>query len=115
MEKLVSEYIPVVAMMGPYWPFFTDVELLFRRFKEVGVSHVFSESFNTVGGNWTGVKRVLEENYPKILPEIEDIFFNKNKFFDYYSEAEKKINELSKKYKIPATVYFGLGHAAKFK
>ena len=36
-------------------------------------------------------------------------------FYKFYSEAEKKMEGLSKKYKIPITVYFGLGHAGKFK
>lgn len=52
-KKLAAEGVPVFVMMGPYWPFFTDPEALLAKFKEVNISRVFTESFNTVGGNWT--------------------------------------------------------------
>ncbi len=115
MKKLVSEGITVFAMMGPYWPIFTDAEALFREFKKVEVSHVFTESFNTTGGNWTGVEKVLKKHYPQLLLEIKQTLFDKKKFYKFYNKAENKIKLLSRKYKIPATIYFGLGHAAKFK
>lgn len=115
IEKLVSEGITAFAMMGPYWPIFTDAEKLFREFKKAGVSHVFTESFNTVGGNWTGVEIVLRKHYPQFLSEIRETLFNKKKFYEFYNDAENKIKQLSKKYRIPVTIYFGLGHAAKFK
>lgn len=115
MKKLSEERIKVFAMMGPYWPVFTEPEELFAKFKEAGVKHVYSESLNTVGGNYTGVAKALKANYPKLVPVFEEIFFNKEKFFEFYSEAQKKIESASKKYKTPATIYFGLGHAGKFK
>jgi len=114
-EKLVKNSITVFTMTGPYWPIFTDPEILFREFKKAGVSRVFTESFNTVGGNWTGVEDVLLKHYPKLLAKIKEILFDKNKFYEFYNEAENKIKRLAKEYKIPVTIYFGLGHAAKFK
>jgi DNA repair photolyase len=113
--KLSREGIAVFTMMGPYWPIFTDPEKLFAEFKKAGVKHVFSESMNTVGGNWVGVEKALSERYPKLLPEMRKIFFDKKKFFDFYNEAREKIEDASMKYNIPTTVYFGQGHAAKFK
>lgn len=115
MKKLNEQGIPVFAMVGPYWPFFTDAGLLFKELKRVGVKHIFSESFNTVGGNFTAVETVLKKYYPQYLKEIRQILFDKQKFHEFYSKAEEKIKELSKEYKIPITIYFGLGHAAKFK
>lgn len=115
MKILAKEGIPVFAMVGPYWPIFTDPEPLFKKFKEVGVSQIFTESFNTTGGNWLEVEEAIKQNYPKLLPGIKKILFNKDKFYEFYNEAEYKVKQLSKKYDIPITVYFGLGHAAKFK
>lgn len=115
MEQLTKERITVLAMMGPYWPVFTEPEALFKEFKGVGVKHVFTESFNTVGGNWTGVEKMLRKNYPKLLSEMRETLFNKKKFYDFYNKAQSKIKQLSNEYKIPVTIYFGLGHAAKFK
>ena len=115
MKELVSEGISVFAMMGPYWPIFTNTETLFKEFKKAGVSHIFTESFNTVGGNWTGVEKVLKKHYPQFLSDMQDTLFDRKKFYEFYNKAENKIQQLSKKYKIPATIYFGFGHAAKFK
>jgi len=115
MENLNKERITILAMMGPYWPVFTDPEVLFKEFKRVGVKHIFTESFNTVGGNWTGVEKVLKKHYPKLLPQIQETLFEKKNFYDFYNKAQSKIRQLSKECKIPVTIYFGLGHAAKFK
>ena len=114
-KKLISEGIPVIAMMGPFWPFFTDAEALFREFKKAGVSNVFTESFNTIGGNWTGVGKVLKDYYPQLLSEMQETLFNKSRFYEFYNQAENKVKRLSKKYKIAVTIFFGLGHAAKCK
>jgi len=115
MEKLTKEGITVLAMMGPYWPVFTDPEALFKEFKRVGVGHIFTESFNTIGGNWTGVEKVLKKHYSKLLPDIQETLFDRKKFYDFYNKAQDRIKQLSREYKIPVTIYFGLGHAAKFK
>ncbi|MDP2927005.1 MAG: radical SAM protein [bacterium] len=112
-QKLTRAGIKVFAMMGPYWPIFTDPEKLFKKFKKAGISRVFTESFNTIGGNWTGVEKVLKKYYPKLLPEFKETMFNPRKFFEFYNQAEKKIEELSKKYHLPVTIYFERGHAAK--
>ena len=111
MEKLVSEGIAVFAMMGPYYPIFTDPAALFREFKRVGVSQVFTESLNTSGGNWAGVEKILRKHYPETLPTMQGIFSDKKKFYEFYSEVEGKVKRLSEKYQIPATIYFGLRHA----
>ncbi len=115
MKKLTEEGISVFAMMGPYWPLFTDAESLFKEFKKVGVKHLFTESFNTVGGNWTNLQKVAQKSYPGEIAEIKRILFNKDNFYQFYNKAQNEVKHLSKKYKIPATIYFGLGHAGKFR
>jgi DNA repair photolyase len=114
-KELTKQGVNVLVMMGPYWPIFTDPEALFKEFKKVRVRHVFTESLNTIGGNWFGVEQVLKKNYPELLPKFKQTFFNKKGFYEFYGQAEKEINQLSRKYKIPVSIYFGLGHAAKFK
>lgn len=114
-KKLTKEGINAFAMMGPYWPIFTDPEALFKEYKEVGIRQVFTESFNTTGGNWTEVEEALKKKYPDLLSQIEGILFNKENFSDFYREQEIKVRALSKKYNLPVTIYFAQGHAAKFK
>jgi len=113
-KKLTDNGIRVYAMMGPYWPVFTEPDALFEKFKEAGISHVFTESFNTTGGNFTGVDEILRKHYPGLLSQIRETLFDKDKFNSFYKEAEKKVRGASRKYKIPVTIFFGLGHAAKF-
>lgn len=115
IRKLASAGITVFTMMGPLWPIFTDPEVLFSKFKEVGVSRVFAESFNTVGGNFVGVEKVLEEKYPQFLPQIKETLFDKEKFHEFYHQADKNLKRLSKKYNLPITSYFGSAHSGKFK
>lgn len=115
VKKLTDEGITVYAMIGPYWPVFTNAEELFKKFKEAGISHVFSESFNTVGGNFIDVENILKKHYPQYLEKVRQILFDKEKFCEFYNEAEKEMKKLSEKYKIPVTIFFGLGHAGKFK
>lgn len=112
MRKLVKEEVDVNAMIGPYWPIFTNIEKIMKEFKKIGVSHIFAESFNGIGGNWTGVEETLSKHFPKILPEIKDLFFDKNKFNDFYVSEKKKLEKLSTELNIPVTIYFATGHAA---
>ena len=111
IKKLSDEGIYVYAMMGPYLPYFTNPEKLFAKFKEVGVKQVFTESLNTIGGNWTGVEKVLKENYPKLLLSMKEILFDPGKFYEFYNLEKEKIEKLSKKYHLPVTIYFERGHA----
>ncbi len=114
IRRLTEEGISVFVMMGPYWPYFTKPDQMLPRFKELGVKAIFTESFNTTGGNWTGVETVLKQHYPKLIDEMREIFFNKEKFYEFYSAAEAELQRLSKIHKLPTTIYFGLGHAGKF-
>lgn len=110
VKKLHEAGIKTTVLMGPLWPYFSDIDKLFFEFKRAGVSHVYSESFNTIGGNWTGVEKILKNNYPGKLVQFENIMFNKEKFNKFYQDAENKIRQAVKKYKIPCTILFGMGH-----
>lgn len=114
-KELVHTKIPVYAMMGPYWPVFTDPEKLLKRFKEVGISRVFSESFNAVGGNWTGVEKILGDFYPRLLPKIKSTILDKDNFYQFYEKEEKWLRQIAKEHHLPITIYFRPGHAGKFK
>ena len=112
-KKLNQKGIPVFAMMGPYWPFFTDPEKLFKEFKKAGIKRVFTESLNTIGGNYTEVEKVLKKDYPQLLKPMAEILFTPRKFYEFYNLEKEKIEKLSKKYHLPVTIYFNRGHASK--
>lgn len=110
IERLKKENIKVYVMMGPYFPFFTDAKRLFEEFKRLGIEEIHTESFNTIGGTWTDIEKVLKEYYPDILLKMREIFFNYNKYYDFYSEVEREIQDLAQRYKISVNIYFGIGH-----
>ena len=114
-KKLTREGICVSAMMGPYWPYFTDPEKLFQKFRKAGIKHVFTESFNTTGENFSDVEQILKRHYLNLLPQIAGTLLNPQKFYDFYRGAEKKVQEVSKRYHLPVTIYFDRGHASKFR
>jgi len=114
-EKLIKNGVAVEIMLGPYWTYFTDVNKLFAEFNRVGIRKVFCESFNTVGGNWTGVEGVLQKYYPEKLDPMRKILFNPEEFNQFYAQARKDIEQAGKRYGIETVIYFGQGHAAKFK
>lgn len=106
MEVLSENGIRVCALIGPLWPFLTDLEKIFERLNEAGVKKVFSESVNTIGGNWTDVEKILKSHYPELLPKMKNILFDKGEFKEFYDNAGKKIVELSKKYGMEYEVFF---------
>lgn len=114
-KELSDNGIKVFAMMGPFWPHFTDPEKLFLAFKKIGISHVFSESFNTTGSNWYGVEKILKRYFPKLLPEFKQILFNKERFEEFHIKAKQEIKKYAKQYNLSTTIYFAKGHASKFK
>jgi len=113
LKILHQEGIATFVLMGPYWPIFTKPEELFKEFKKVGVKYLFTESFNAIGGNWTGVEEILKRHYPQLLPKMKHTILDKDAFNNFYIEAEDKVKRLSKQYNIPCTIYFARGHAAK--
>lgn len=112
--ELTREGVTIKIMMGPFWPFFTDADALFAKFHKLGVKHVFSESLNTTGENWSGVEKILKKYYPDIFPKMKKIMFNRDSFRSFYREVAEKISFLSRKYNIPVTIYFEAG-LEKFK
>lgn len=114
-KTLTSQGIKVSAMVGPYWPIFTDPLSLFKEFKTAGITKVFSESLNTVGGNWLGVQKVLIQHYPDLFLQMKNTFFNRQNFDKFYFQAKQKLQQASKEYNIPVETWFAPGHAGKFK
>ena len=104
LKKLHKEGIGTFAMLGPLFPHFSDIEALFKTFKKVGVSMIFSEDLNTNGQNWTNTKKVIKKYYPEIWPEYHQIFETKE--IDFYTNAKKDLIRCSKQYNLPCEIYF---------
>lgn len=113
--ELGKNNIKTEVMVGPYWPEFTKAEELFPVFKQIGVKKIYSESLNTIGGNWSGIEQVLKKNYPDLLNIFKEIYFKPCKLEMFNKNERQRLETLANKYKIQTVVYFGSGHAAKFK
>ncbi len=111
IERLKQENIKVNVMMGPFWPFFSDTEELIKTFKVLGIEEIYTESFNTRGGTFSKVERVMSQHYPNLLPRMKEILFNKENFNNFYSLVKENLLELAKQYNIKINIYFGIGHA----
>ncbi len=108
LKELSDAGVDTYIGMCPLFPGFTDIDALYKRFHDVGVKWVFTETFNTRGENWTETKKVLEKHYPEQLPEIERIFFDKD--YTWYKQMQGKIKALADKYNIRTELFFDMGH-----
>lgn len=111
-KKLTESGITVNAMMGPFWPAdFTKPEKLMDEFKKAGIKHVFAESFNTTGGNFVEVEKMMRKFYPEVLLKMKEILFSPKKFEEFYNRQAETVYQLSEKYNLPLSIYFARGHA----
>ncbi|ACK41644.1 MULTISPECIES: radical SAM protein [Dictyoglomus] len=111
IERLKQENIKVYVMMGPFWPFFSDAEELIKTFKVLGIEEIYTESFNTRGGTFSEIERLMSQHYPNLLPRMKEILFDKENFNNFYSLVKENLLELAKQYNIKINIYFGRGHA----
>ena len=58
---LVAVMMIIAGLTG-----FCLLEKLFKKFKEAGIKKVFTESLNTIGGNYTEVEKVLKKECGKL-------------------------------------------------
>ncbi|TAK95496.1 radical SAM protein [Patescibacteria group bacterium] len=113
IQKLTESGITVNAMIGPYWPVFTDAPALLAKLKQLGVAEIFTESFNTTGSNWTGVEIAMRKRYPGALKQMKEILFDQQRFHEFYAKVEQEMKVLSRQFDLPVHIHFGRGHAGK--
>jgi len=107
LKTISKNGIPTFAMIGPCFPFFTDVEKIISKLHSAGVTELFAERLNTNGENWTSLRKVLMKYYPDKVQEFRDSVFNKN---DFNANIEREILKNTKKYHMKVSTHFGGKH-----
>ena len=104
LKELHKNKIETYIGLGPVFPFFTDISAIFKEIKKLGVKWGFAERLNTNSSNWYNLKKILQKYYPDKVKAFEEAVLFKN---DFNAEAQKQILDLSKKYNMRFTAYFG--------
>ena len=84
-QAFISPYLPGISALDPL------VEALSGSIDEIGV-----EAINTRGGNWRGVARVLEEDYPELAEECGRLSRDKL----YWDALEVRLDQLAEQHRI---------------
>lgn len=106
MKILKENRITTYAFIGPIFPELTNLDEMFKKFKELKTDFVFCENLNHKAGTWNGIFDVIKKKYPKFVDEYQRIFFTKN---SYWKNVEKHVKQLSKEYDIETKIYFHHG------
>jgi DNA repair photolyase len=103
LDILHKKGIATYGFISPIFPYLTDLPKLLEILSDK-VDYIMLESLNTKPSSWIGVERVLEKYFPELLPKYKKIFFTPQKG-EYLNQLQKEIDNLSKKYKIKASLF----------
>lgn len=103
LEELSKNGIKTYLFIAPVFPYITDLERMFKVFSK-SVDKIYVETLNSKTVNWRGVRRVLGNDLPELLPKYERIFFTSEKD-KYLSELEKRVHDLGKVCNVKTKVY----------
>jgi len=96
-EKGVSTYI----FLGPILPHITDksenLQNMIKNFAKANVDCVVVDRLNMRWGVWPSIVRLLNRNYPDLMPKYKHIFWSKN---DYFEHVKFQILKLCNEYRI---------------
>jgi DNA repair photolyase len=103
LEKFHQVGIRTCVFVAPILPYFTDLEALFRVLRGK-VDEIWFDDLNILPEYWKRLEKVLKIHWPQILVKYKEIFFKNRR--KYQRKLRAEIQNLGKKYKIPARIYF---------
>ncbi len=84
MQELAAAGISTWAFTGPLLPFLSDsdeqIDALFRAVKEAGGYGVLVDSLNLYTAVWGRMKRVIEKQYPELVPLYLEILADRGPY-----------------------------------
>jgi len=92
LRKLHEAGVETYAFLGPLLPHLSEDRLdeLLDRLCEVGVNRVMVDRLNLKAGNWLPIRKVLSENFPRLLPKFAEAV---SKPSGYYERLRMEISE----------------------
>lgn len=103
LSRLNLEGLLTYAFLGPILPGITNLEELFKIFKEVNVDLVMVENLNMNGSIFNSINVVIKENFPNLAILYSKIKTNPK---PYWSPIREEVELLAKKYELPIKIYF---------
>lgn len=103
LEELSKNGIKTYLFIAPVFPYLTDLEKMFEFFSK-RVEKINVETLNTKTVNWNGVREVLGNNFPELLPKYEKIYFSEERE-NYLRDLEHKVMKLGKTYNVKTKTY----------
>ena len=107
LEKMSKAGISTLVFLGPFIPGISDknLERLFRCFKKVGVKTILLDKLNIKCGNWSEIKKVLDNHYSGLALNYRQKWLTDK----YYEKIKKKVVNLCDKYKFSLDLVFKPG------
>jgi len=102
VKKLNKAGIKTFIFISPMFPELTDWRGIINGTKNF-VDEFWFENLNVRKTNWPDIKRWLKDNHPNLLKKYEEIYFNKN---NYWDKVEKEIRSFCKENKLNFSIYF---------
>ncbi len=104
LEKMSRAGISTLVFLGPFIPGISDknLEKLFIRFKEVGVKTILLDRLNIKCGNWSEIKKVLDNHYPGLALNYRQKWLTN----EYYEKIKKRVINLCDKYNFSLDLVF---------
>jgi DNA repair photolyase len=106
LEKLHDEGLNTYAFIGPILPGLTELEEMVSEIAPY-TNKILFEDLN-MGPARREIMAAVRENYP----ELENLYKNLNS--QYWQKVAKEINELARKYRFTAEIYFKHTGTLKF-
>ena len=92
IQKLYSAGIKVIAYIGPFFPYITDIERLLESISG-RVKKIYIEAYHPKMGNFEEIREILNEK-----PDVIKIFESKESYCKYWDEVKEKIFTTKKLY-----------------
>lgn len=96
LRILHSEGIGTYVFIGPILPRLTDLEDIIEKVEDF-VDGVMAETLNIRCGNWRDIEKVLQHDFPDLLPGYKELIKNSK----YWDKTETKLESLCKLHSLP--------------
>jgi len=98
LKQLKKSGLSTYVFIGPILPFIADIEEVVRECTPY-VDKILFEDLN-LGAAKASIMKTIRENYPELKEKYLDISE------DFWTEKQKEVENLGKKYKIPIKIFF---------
>ncbi len=89
IEKIYKCKIKVIAYIGPFFPFLTDVDHLFKKLHKK-IESIYIEAYHPGMGNFEEIKKILKEKEDTL-----EVLNNSKRYYEYWDKTKSHIEKLN--------------------